>query len=184
MRRLTAATALVTALLLAQAAPAQAQKSGPSRWYRVKEGIVKLTHANATLNRSWALKNGVKVNQQTTYIKGQKFSTARTFTSAKGNTTRTYNSNTSRSVEKTRGLNNGTTATWRTFQSKVSPYAFTTREVKGKNGGMTRTTRYGSGTTLKTKQWATPTSTLGVSTIRDGNGKLSWLRRFGGGLSR
>ena len=182
MRRMTVVTAITAALLLAQAAPVEAQSSGPSRWYRVKEGIVKLTKANATLNRSWSLKNGVKVNQKTTYIKGQKFSTARTFTSAKGNTTRTYNSSTSRSVEKTRNLNNGTTATWRTFQSKASPYAFKSKEVRGKNGGLTRTTRYNSGTTLKTKQWTTPTSKLGVSTIRDGNGKLSWLRRFGSGL--
>lgn len=187
MHPLNRATFVVTATLLAAIFTASysdtaSAKSLNYRLYKLKERVVQKTGMNATLNHSWKMKNGVRVQQKNVYLRGKKHSTQRTFNSAKGNRTRTYNSATSKSVEKVRKLNNGTTARWYNFQSKVTPYAFKQKEVKGTRGGMTRETKYASGTTVKAKRWTTPTSVLGVNTIRDGKGRVTWLRRLGGAL--
>jgi hypothetical protein len=175
--------AILTAFVLSAAYSGTAEaKSLRYRWFKLKERVVKMTGATGSLNHSWKMKNGVTVQQRNFYIKGKKYSTTRTFNSAKGNQTRVHNSTASRSVEKTRQLRNGTQARWYKFQSKLSPYAFSTKEVKGRKGGMTRETRYNGGTTTKAKRWATPTSILGINTIRDSSGRVTWLRRLGGAL--
>ena len=82
MRRKAALSAMVMALALAHAVPAEARSVGQS-WYRLKEGIVKLTRADAILTQSQRLDNGV-LRTHTQYVGGQKRNTLQTFTSANG----------------------------------------------------------------------------------------------------
>jgi hypothetical protein len=177
--KLVVAAALTALVLTASYSGGAEARSMRYHLFKLKERVVKMTGANATLNHSWRMKNGVTVRQKNLYIKGKKYSTTRTFVSSKGNTTRVHNSTAGKSIEKTRKLRNGTTARWYKFQSKLSPYGFSQREVKGTKGGLTRETKYNGGTTTKAKRWATPTSILGVNTTRDAQGKLTWIRRLG-----
>lgn len=180
MQRLTMAVAAAV-LVAAISSPADAKFSFNKFLYDAKVKAIKALKLNGSATRTYQLKNGVTVNQKLTFVKGQQVSSDRTVASQAGNSTRMTKSAAAKTSEKKRVMKNGTTATY-TNVALASGFGWTSREVAGKNGGRTKTTKYSSGTTMKSKQWATPTSVLGVNTLRDAAGQLQWKSRTGGPL--
>jgi hypothetical protein len=188
MRRATMTMAtLAMAALLAYSQPAEAKfnlgRSIGNAWFKVKEGVVKLTKSNATLTRSYQLNNGVTVKTENNYVKGEKYATKRVISGKSGNSSEYYNAPNRSWSKKSRALNNGTEVSWLKSTNKVTGAVISSKTTTGKNGGMTRVMKSEtSGLTLKTKQWPTPTAVLGVQTLRGGQGALISLKRYGQAL--
>ena len=178
MQRLTMAVAAFV-LVAAVSSPAEAKFNFGKFVYDAKVKVITTLKLSGTVERSYKLNNGVTVNQKKLFIKGQQVFSDRTVSSKAGNSTRVTKSAAASSVEKKRVLQNGTTATWSNV-ALSSGFGWNKKEVAGKNGGKTSTTKYSSGTTMTTKQWATPTSVLGISTLRNAAGQLEWKGRTGG----